>query len=98
MGDRTMLIACTKSIACKIAAEECMRSTLKWIVPLLLIVILLGVYFWPIPRVPFDQVYSKVDSAEVASLQVFRLEHPVKNMEVNGVTWEYVSYGKGEPT
>ncbi|MEW6404346.1 MAG: alpha/beta hydrolase [Chloroflexota bacterium] len=74
-----------------------MRSKLKWIVPLLLIVILLGVYFWPVPRVPFDEVYSKADAAEIASLQSFRLDYPLKSIKVDGVTWEYISYGKGEP-
>ncbi len=71
---------------------------LKWIIPLLLVLIVAAVYLWPIPQVPFDQVYAKADPTEVQSLQSFRSQYPPKTIEVNGVTWEYVSLGQGLQT
>jgi pimeloyl-ACP methyl ester carboxylesterase len=73
-------------------------KNLKWIMPLALIVIVVAVYLWPVPNVPFDQVYAKADPAEVQSLQDFRAQYPPKNINVNGVTWEYVSLGEGQKT
>jgi pimeloyl-ACP methyl ester carboxylesterase len=74
-----------------------MKSKLR-IISLALLVILLTVYVWPIPRVAFDEVYAKVDSDIVASLKEFRAAHPPKVIEVNGMDWEYVAFGEGEET
>lgn len=74
-----------------------MKKFLKW-TGLILVLVVAGVYLYPIPRVPFDEVYAKADAAEVESLQSFRLQNPPKTIEVNGVTWEYVSLGEGEET
>ncbi|MFZ5857142.1 MAG: alpha/beta fold hydrolase [Chloroflexota bacterium] len=74
-----------------------MKSKIR-IISLVLLVILLTVYVWPIPRVAFDDVYAKVDSDIVASLQEFRTAHPPKVIEVNGTDWEYVSFGQGNET
>jgi pimeloyl-ACP methyl ester carboxylesterase len=51
-----------------------------------------------VPRVPFDDVYAKVDSARSQSLQSFRAAHPAQTLEVNGVDWEYVAFGEGDET
>jgi len=75
-----------------------MRKNIKWIVPLFLLVVIAAVYLLPVPRVPFDQVYAKVDSAQSQSLQSFRAAHPAKILKVNGVKWEYVAFGKGQET
>jgi len=74
-----------------------MKSKIR-IISLVLLVILLTVYVWPIPRVAFDDVYTKVDSDIVASLQEFRAAHPPKVIEVDGAKWEYVAFGDGEET
>ncbi len=74
-----------------------MRSKFR-IVALVLLVALLAVYLWPVPRVAFDEVYAKVDLDEVASLQAFRQAHPPQVIEVDGVSWEYVTFGEGEET
>lgn len=78
--------------------EDDMRSNLKWIIPLVLVGILLAVYLWPVPRVPFDELYAKVDSDTIASLQSFRAAHPPRTMDVDGVKWEYASFGQGAET
>ena len=74
-----------------------MRSKLR-IVLLVLLAVLLAMYLWPVPRVPFDETYSKVDSDIVASLQNFRAAHPPKMIGVDGVKWEYAAFGEGEET
>jgi pimeloyl-ACP methyl ester carboxylesterase len=74
-----------------------MRSKLK-IVSLVLLVALLVVYLWPVPRVAFEEVYVKVDPAVVASLQNFRQAHPPQTIKVDGTDWEYASFGQGEET
>ncbi|MEW5938953.1 MAG: alpha/beta hydrolase [Chloroflexota bacterium] len=74
-----------------------MRSKLR-IVSLVLLVILLAVYLWPVPRVPFEEAYAKVDSDVTASLQAFRAERPPKAIKVDGVKWEYAAFGEGAET
>ena len=71
-----------------------MRSKFR-IIAILLLVILLAVYLWPVPRVPFDKVYAMVDAEMVTSLQAFRAAHPPKTIMVDGAKWEYVSFGQG---
>lgn len=72
-----------------------MRSKIR-IVSLVLLVVLLAIYLWPVPQVPFEDVYAKVDAKTAASLQAFRSAHPPKIIEVDGAKWEYVSFGEGE--
>ncbi len=73
-----------------------MKKNLKWIIPLILVLLIAAVYLRPTPTQPFDEVYAKVDVATVASLQAFRETHPVQYLDVGGVTWEYLAMGEGE--
>ncbi len=73
-----------------------MRKKLKWIIPLILVLLVAAVYLRPTPTQPFDEVYASVDAETVASLQEFREAHPVQHLGVDGVTWEYVAMGEGE--
>ena len=75
-----------------------MRSKLKWIIPLVLIVIIAAIYLYPVPRVPFDEVYAKAEVSESESLSAFRVSYPPSLLEVNGVVWEYLAMGEGEET
>ncbi len=75
-----------------------MRSKLKWIVPLLILAGLGVLYLWPVPQVPFDQLYAKVDPAIVTSLQSFRQVNPPQQLQVDGATWEYIAIGQGQET
>jgi pimeloyl-ACP methyl ester carboxylesterase len=75
-----------------------MRSKLKWIIPLLIIVGLIILYIWPVPRVPFDELYRKVDPVIVNSLKSFRQAHPPKQLQVDGARWEYIAVGQGQET
>jgi pimeloyl-ACP methyl ester carboxylesterase len=75
-----------------------MRAKIKWFVVMFLVVAIAGVYLYPVPSVPFAEVYAKADAAEVESLSAFRSTNPPKMIEVNGTGWEYVSMGEGEET
>jgi len=75
-----------------------MRRNLKWLVPLTILLAILVVYLYPVPRVPFDQVYANVDPVTVTSLQHFRSQNPLQSIDVDGVKWEYVSLGEAEET
>ncbi len=78
--------------------EDDMRAKIKWFVLLFLVVVIAGVYLYPVPKIPFAEVYAKADAVEVESLSAFRAAHTPKTIEVNGVNWEYVSMGEGNET
>ena len=73
-----------------------MRKNLRWIIPLILVIVVVGVYLYPVQGVVFEKNYAKADPGLTASLQRFRAEHPAKSLKVNGVAWEYVVSGKGQ--
>ena len=75
-----------------------MRAKIKWFVLLFLVVLIAGLYLYPVPSVPFVEVYAKTDASESESLSAFRASYPPNSLEVNGVEWEYVSMGGGEET
>ncbi len=75
-----------------------MRQKLKWVIPLLFVVIILIVYLLPVPRVPFDELFSKVKADKAASLKTFRQNHPLRQIDVDGASWEYVAFGQGDET
>lgn len=73
-----------------------MHSKLVWLIPLILAVVVLALYLWPVPRVPFDELFTKVDTGTTASLQAFHQNHPLQQVKVDSITWEYVAFGQGE--
>ena len=75
-----------------------MGSYLRWLIPLILIVIVAGVYLYPTPHKSVDELYAKVDAKTVDSLTTFREAHPVRSLELRGVKWDYVSLGDGPET
>lgn len=75
-----------------------MRKHLKWIVPVVLLVIILGVYFFPVPDKSFADLSSTVDPAITASLHTFREKYPPRQIDAGGATWEYISIGKDDET
>jgi len=75
-----------------------MRKNLKWIIPLILVIVVAGVYLYPVTGMAFEKNYAKVDPGITASLQKFRAGHPAKSLKVNGVTWEYAALGTGQET
>jgi len=75
-----------------------MRSKMKWVIPFFLVLIVAGLYLYPIQRVPFNEVYAKAEESESVSLSAFRVNYPSRMLEVNGVEWEYLAMGEGEET
>ena len=75
-----------------------MSSYLRWLIPLILIVIVAGVYLYPTPHKSVDELYAKVDAKTVDSLTTFREAHPVRSLELRGVKWDSVSLGEGPET
>ncbi|MBT3187694.1 MAG: alpha/beta hydrolase [Anaerolineae bacterium] len=75
-----------------------MRKKLKWIIPLVLLILIIAFYLKPTISEPFEEIYANVDAETVASLQNFRIAHPVQKLDVNGVTWDYIAMGEGEET
>lgn len=73
-----------------------MHLKLKWIISLLFIVGVSILYLWPVPRVPFDELYMKVDPAIVNSLRSFRQANPLQQLQIDSTIWEYISIGSGQ--
>ena len=68
----------------------------KWWVLITLVLVVLVVYLWPTSRPSFDSLYASAPPDKVAALKAFRAELPPAQLEVDGVTWEYLSTGNGE--
>ncbi len=63
-----------------------------------LIFILAALYWVPLPRKPFNQIYAGVDESCRSALQSFRLENKLKSIDVNGSQWNYLITGAGDRT
>ncbi len=75
-----------------------MRKGLKWIIAVGIVLIIAAAYFYSVPHASFEELSSKVDPDTAASLLSFRQEHPPLQVEVDGATWEYFSFGQGDET
>ncbi len=69
-----------------------------WIIVLTLSLGMVVLYYFPISRPAFDQIYEKVDSTTRQSLDSFRNQYPTRQLELNGHVWNYVSLGQGTET
>lgn len=63
---------------------------------LILIVVLIGVYFFPVKQFTFDEKYPADDSLS-ESLRLFR-EEPTKTLNVNDHNWTYFVAGQSDTT
>ena len=75
-----------------------MRSKLRWVIPLILIFVIAGVYLYPGQRVSFDELYAQVNPETANSLVDFREVYPPKSIDVGGIEWTYLSLGDGPET
>ncbi len=60
-----------------------------------LLVGLVIVYRFPVPRPTFEKTYKQVDRDTRQSLLNFRNKYPTRQLEVEGNIWRYVSMGQG---
>lgn len=67
----------------------------KWLFPLVILLAVLIVYFWPVPRPAFEQVYAKAPTEKAAALQAFRANSPPSALTLDGLKWEYLAVGEG---
>jgi maspardin len=75
-----------------------MRKRLKWLIPLVLVMLISAVYLYPVPRKSFAEIYAKAPPEATTALVEFRENHPLQTVEVDGITWEYVAFGEGTET
>lgn len=84
---------------CLFKREKTVRRSKLLRVLLLLIMVAVAIfYLWPTPRMPFEQIYAKVDRTKVESLRNFRRSHPLKQISVDGINWDYLVCGTGTET
>ena len=74
-----------------------MKKFLKGFFALILLLIV-GVYLYPTPKQPFDEIFSRVDGETIASLQAFRKAHPPQTLKISGAEWQYTTFGDGDET
>lgn len=75
-----------------------MRRVIKPLILLLIVVLIWLAYVFPGPSRSFEQLYTDVDPQTAQSLQDFRSRNPPVEIDVDGVTWEYLIIGQGEET
>ncbi len=63
-----------------------------------LLLVLLAVFFWPVPQRSFADLAGNVPPEVRQSLLDFRADYPLRQVQVDGTTWEYVVLGQGEET
>jgi len=78
--------------------RDSMKNRLKWLIPLILIIVITAVYLWPVSEPSFEELYADVDQETVDSLVSFRNAYPTKTVLVNDKPWEYLALGQGENT
>ena len=65
---------------------------------IVLILVVAGIYFFPVSRVSFNKLYAAVPEDIRRSLQRFRSQHALRQVRLDGVDWHYISIGDGEAT
>lgn len=65
---------------------------------ILLILILLIAYSFPVRRIAFRQLYARVPADTRKSLQAFRRNYALQRIAVDGKSWPYLAAGAGDET
>lgn len=71
-------------------------NNLNWIIPLIILLIIIGLYSIPVRKLSFAQQYAKADPPKVRSLLFFREKYSPKGIEVDGAKWDYLAMGRGQ--
>jgi pimeloyl-ACP methyl ester carboxylesterase len=81
-------------------AESKIKGTLETMLGIIigLVIIILVIYFRPTPKAAFRKIYANVPAETSQSLQAFRSRHPLNQLIVDGVSWDYISLGQGPET
>jgi maspardin len=69
---------------------------LNWIILLVILLVIVGVYLIPVRKVPFVQQNVKANPKKIQSLVSFRETYPSKGIDVDGFKWDYLTMGRGK--
>ena len=69
-----------------------------WLIPVIIALLVLIVYLYPVPNISFKTLADKVDAETITALMAFRSAHTPQTLDVDGMTWEYIAYGDGDET
>ena len=72
--------------------------SIAFLILVISVLIGLGVYFYPVPKVSFERIYASVPEETKRSLTTFRSRHDLRKIDVDKQTWQYVTAGDGEKT
>lgn len=67
-------------------------------IAVLVIISILVIYFIPTSKMPFRKIYTHVSADTEQSLRAFRSNHPLNELIVEGMPWNYISLGQGRET
>lgn len=71
-----------------------MKKQLRWLLPVLLIA---GIYLYPVPKKDAFDLYTGADKASINGLAAFR-KLPTSHNHSQGHDWTYITLGKGPKT
>ena len=54
------------------------KKLFKWLIPLILVVLIIAIYLWPVSKTAFEKLYSEFDQGDTQSLVAFRAANPTK--------------------
>lgn len=57
-----------------------------------------GLYYYPVPKKPFNSLYARVPETSRQSLKAFRERHPLREIQAAGKKWRYASIGDANQT
>ncbi len=69
-----------------------------WLIPVIIALLVLIVYRYPVSKISFGALAGKVDSETVNSLAAFRSAHAPQTLDVGGDIWNYIAFGQGDET
>lgn len=62
------------------------------------LILVLVIYYFPSPTASFKKIYAKVPAKQRSSLDTFRSDCDLRDMNINGSKWKYLVTGTGDKT
>ena len=69
-----------------------------FIIGMLGLILLLVIYYFPPPTASFKNIYAKVSAKQRSSLDTFRSDCDLRDININGIKWKYLVTGTGDKT
>ena len=61
-----------------------------------ILILIAVVYYFPVPKVSFENLYGRVPSGVLSSFSEFRMGNTLRQLHLNGFDWQYLSAGDGD--